>query len=182
MCSLRSIVLVLFAATAVPMSAAQLRIKGDVTELESRKPMSGVLIRVYKNGEKQHFMDSGSSGGYSVLLDNNASYVVRFSKPGHVTKSFAVDTYGPVWENDDRIVGIEVEMTLFEKISDLDLSFFDLPLGIARFTPMTGVISWNSVYEARVEPEVARLMHEMALRREQLANVVATRSSERTGF
>lgn len=167
--NLRSIVLVLLAATAVPMWAAQLRVKGEVTELNSRKPLSGVLIRIYKNGEKQHIMDSGTSGRYSVLLDNNASYVVRFSKPGLITKCFSIDTYGPVWEDDRKVHELEVEMTMFEAVPGLDLTFFDLPLGLARFVPATGMVHWSMRYEKNVMPEVQRLMTEIGLRRDQLA-------------
>jgi hypothetical protein len=53
----------------------------------------------------------------------------------------------------------------------MDLSFFDLPMGIARFTPMTGFLSWNDTYTQRVQPEVYRLMAEVALRRQALAAV-----------
>lgn len=134
--------------------------------------MPGVLVRVYKDGVKQHVFTTGFTGRYDVVLDNNASYVIRFSGNGLVTKSFAVDTHGPAWEDDNSIKDLEVEMTMFEKVQGMDLSFFDLPLGIARFTPMTGMIAWNQTYEERVKPEVDRLMTEIAMRREQLAALV----------
>jgi hypothetical protein len=169
MFKIRFIVLMLFAATAVPMSAARLQVQGAVTDLVTRKALSGVLVRVYKDGVKQHVSTTGAAGRYDVVLDNNASYVIRFSMQGRITKCFAVETYGPAWEKDDRVIPLEVEMTLFEKVDDLDLAFFDLPMGIARFTPMTGHLAWNSTYEQRVKPEADRLMAEVALRREQPA-------------
>jgi hypothetical protein len=176
---LRVLIIMLFAATAVPMWAAQLRVHGSVTSFDTRKPMAGVLVRIYKDGQKQHVLHTGPSGKYNAVLDNNASYVIRFSLPGHATKCFAVNTHGPAWEDDKRIMDIEVEMTMFEKVDGLDLSYFDLPLGIARFTPMTGVVSWNREYEARVKPEVDRLMHELTVRREQMAALADQRDGER---
>ena len=153
----------------MPLLAAKLRVGGQVTDMDTRKGMGGVLVRVYKDGVKQHIHTTNASGRYLFMLDNNASYVIRFSMPGRITKCFAVDTHGPEWENDGRTIDLEVEMTLFEAIPGRDFSFFDLPLGMARFTPMTGVIAWNKEYEDRVKPEVDRLMTMVAEYREQLA-------------
>lgn len=168
---LRFLIIMLFAATAVPMWAVQLRVQGEVTDLHTRKGLPGVLVRIYKNGEKQHVLHTNLAGRYNAVLENNASYIIRFSAPGSVTKCFSVDTYGAAWENDQRVVDLEVEMTMFASVAGLDLTFFDLPLGIAHFQPMTGVITWNSTYEARVKPEVDRLMAEIAARREQVATL-----------
>ena len=44
---------------------------------------------------------------------------------------------------------------------------FDMPMGLARFTPMTGYLSWNKEYEARIQPEAARLTAEALLRRDE---------------
>ena len=172
MFTMRSILLALFVTTGVPMWAAQLRVRGTVTEHGDRIPMSGVLVRIYKDGIKQHVFTTDNSGRYNVKLDNNANYVIRFSGEGLVTKSFAIDTHGPEWEDDSTVKDLEVEMTMFEKVPGLDLSFFDLPMGMAKFTPMTGMIAWNATYEERVRPEVDRLMAEIAMRREQVAALI----------
>lgn len=152
---------------ALMMQAAHLRVHGLVTDHNDRTPLTQALVRVYKDGVKQAAFTTCAGGRYHVLLENNAHYVIRFSMPGRVTKCFAVDTHGPAWEGDERAMDLEVEMTLFEQQDGLDLSFFDLPMGMARFTPMTGMVSWNADYEQRVRPEVDRLMAEVALRRER---------------
>ena len=102
-------------------------------------------------------------------LDNNAEYVIRFSLPGRVTKCYSVDTHGPAWEGDNSTNHVEVEMTLFEQVEGLDLGFFDMPMGMARFTPLTGFIAWNAEYESWVKPEAERLFAEVVARRERLA-------------
>lgn len=152
---------------AAQAMGAQLRVKGIVTDAGTRQPLEGALVRVYKNGVKQAAIDVGASGRYHVDLENGAQYVIRFSLPGRITKCFAIDTHGPSWEDDRSVKEVEVEMTLFEKVDGLDLSFFDMPMGLARFTPMTGFLSWNKEYEERVQPEAARLFAEVMLRRDQ---------------
>lgn len=150
-------------------NAAHLRVHGIVSDVNTREPLNEVLVRVYKDGVKQEAFTTGANGHYNVALENGAHYVIRFALPGHVTKCFAVDTHGPSWADDGSMQDVEVEMTLFERVDGLDLGFFDMPMGMARFTPMTGYLAWNADYEARVKPEVDRLMAEVNERRERLA-------------
>ncbi len=164
---MRTLGLLALCLVAFQAEAARLHVKGTVTDAVTRQPIEGALVRVYKNGVKQQVMSTAGSGRYNVLLDNGADYVIRFSLPGRVTKCFAIDTHGPAWEDDRSVKEVEVEMTLFEKVDGLDLSFFDMPMGLARFTPMTGYLSWNREYEERVQPEAARLYAEVMLRRDQ---------------
>lgn len=153
---------------ALNATAARLHVRGVVTDAATRQPIAEALVRVYKDGVKQHVFHTGASGHYGVTLDNGAQYVIRFSLPGRITKCFGIDTHGPAWEDDRSVKDVEVEMTLFERVDGLDLSFFDMPMGLARFTPMTGYLSWNKEYEERIQPEAARLYAEVMLRREQL--------------
>lgn len=142
----------------MPAHAAHLRVVGIVTNKITAMPMPDALVRVYKDGVKQHILHTNSNGRYEVVLDNNAEYVIRFSMPGLVTKCFSVDTHGPTWEGDNSIKEVFVEMTLFDEMPDLDLSYFDMPMGMARFEPMTGYLTWDTDYDERIRPEVDRLM------------------------
>ena len=172
---MRSLITLLLLGHMLNVQAVQLRVFGPVTDLETRAPLSGVLVRVYKDGVKQKAFTTGGNGHYSFLMDNGASYVLRFSLPGRVTKCYAIDTHGPSWEGDDRVVDLSIEMTLFPTVPGLDLTFFDLPMGVARFTPMTGYLSWNDSYAQDIRAEVDRLMAEVALRRQALAAVLDRR-------
>lgn len=153
----RILLCLFFAALACLGHGAQLRVHGQVTGLQDHGALREVLVRVYKDGVVQHMLKTNAQGRYSVRLDNNASYVLRFSLPGHVTKCYAVDTHGPSWKGDERTVDLEVGMILFERVEGIDLSFFDMPLGMARFTPMTGLVAWNEGYRLSVEAEAQRL-------------------------
>ncbi|MCB0767116.1 MAG: carboxypeptidase regulatory-like domain-containing protein [Flavobacteriales bacterium] len=156
----------LLAAGALASQAAELRLRGEVTDHVTRQPLGEVLVRVYRNGVKERAFYTGPAGRYNIDIPRGGEYVIRFSLPGHVTKCYAVDTRGPVWEGDAREVSVDVEMTMFEKVPDLDLGFFDMPMGLARFEPMTGRLQWDQAYEERIAPEVARLMAEVRARRE----------------
>ena len=141
--------------------AVELRLHGEVTDHATRQPLNEVLVRVYRDGVKERSFTTGAGGKYTVSLARGGEYIIRFSLPGHVTKCYAVDTHGDEWQGDRREVTVDVEMTLFENVPELDLSFFDMPMGLARFCPTTGFLKWDRDYEERIRPEVDRLMAEV---------------------
>lgn len=164
---MRTLGLLALCLLALNADAARLHLKGQVTDALTREPIANALVRVYRDGVKVQAIETNGSGRYDVVLDNGADYVIRFSSPGRVTKCFGIDTHGPEWAHDRNVTPVEVEMTLFEHVEGLDLSFFDMPMGLARFTPMTGFLSWNKAYEERIQSEAARLYAEVRLRLDQ---------------
>ncbi len=155
---MRPFFLLLLICFSMPAWAVELRLRGEVTDHVTRTPLTEVLVRVYRDGVKEKTFTTGPGGRYTVNLQRGGNYVIRFSLPGHVTKCYAVDTHGPVWEGDNREISVDVEMTLFENVPGVDLSFFDMPMGLARFSATTGMLSWDKAYEERIRPEVDRLM------------------------
>ncbi|HQV53255.1 MAG: hypothetical protein IPF95_12675 [Flavobacteriales bacterium] len=161
---MRILLLALLVVLGSSVSAAHLRVYGLVTELEGNIPMSGVMVKVYKDGERLKPFYTGANGKYNVDLDNGAYYVIRFVKDGRVTKCFSVDTHGGEWQGDGKEVSLEIGIIMFEPVSGMDLSFFDMPMGMANFMPLNGQILWSKEYESKVAPQVQRLMTERASR------------------
>lgn len=140
------------------LQAAQLRVTGVVTNKATAHPVEKAEVRIYKDGVKQRTILTGANGRYEALLDNNAHYVIRFVLPGHVTKCYTISTFGPQWEEDRSVKEVFIEMTMFERMAGVDLSFFDLPMGIGKFDPLSGRLAWDAEYDARIRPEVDALM------------------------
>jgi hypothetical protein len=69
-----------------------------------------------------------------------------------------VDTHGLVWEGEDSMKELFVEMTMIEAINGIELDFFDMPVGRLRFEPATGLVSWNKDYEQWIRPQVEAIM------------------------
>lgn len=145
-----------------------LKVHGAVTDYMSGLPMAGAEVRVYRDGVKVKTATTGSNGRYSFHLDNNARYVLRFGAVGAQGKCFTVDTHGLVWEDDKGVKEVLVEMVLFKRMAGMDLSYFDLPMGMARFQPATGLLTWDKEYDARIRTDVAELMAEYERRRMDL--------------
>lgn len=157
----------LLAATTARASC--LKIEGTVTDHITGEPVDGALARLYKNGVKVDAEMTTGRGRFIFQLDNNAQYIVRVGMPGHVTKCFQILTHGPEWEGASVVCELDVQVELVERIPGMDLTFFDLPLGLAKFEPLTGSIVWNKAYEQGIIPKWSSLMLEYEARRGDLA-------------
>jgi hypothetical protein len=165
----RTIICAFALAILMPVYGIQLRVQGAVLGLLDQKPVADVSVKIYRNGERLYVAKTAANGRYSILLDNHAEYVLRFTKAGKVGKCYTIDTRGGAWENDKRIQDLEIDILLFDPVPDLDLGWFDMPMGMARFNPMTGHVAWSADYERRIRPEAERLTAEVAQRYEAIA-------------
>lgn len=160
--------------------AYNLKVHGVVTDFLTGDLITNGLVRVYKDGVKLHAEETGVLGRYAYTLGNNALYVLRFSAPGCQTKCFTIDTHGLEWEGENKVKDLFVEMTLFQRISDMDLSFFDLPMGQARFEPATGLVSWDTDYDLRIREQVQGIMSEYQRRMTAVADATSSIKPEGT--
>lgn len=158
------ILLISLLGIAHDVSAFHLALNGLVTDHGTMQPMASARIRIYKDGVLKNLVRTNAAGKYAITLDNHADYVVRVDAPGYQGKCITIDTHGAEWEGDRRLSRLEVEMRLVRKLPGTDLSCFDLPLGLARFEPATGLTRWNLVYESRVNAEVQEAMFGYDLR------------------
>ena len=154
--------------------AATIQIDGMVRELNNSKAMKGALVRLYKDGVKVSSSPTGSSGKFRFKLQNNAVYIIRVSALGHITKCFQIDTHGASWVRDNMVNSLKVEMNMMEQVEHFDHSFFDLPLGLAKYNPLTGYLSWNKRYKEHLEPRLVSLMEEYSDRLILLASLEET--------
>ena len=159
-------------------SAYRLQVVGSVTDYGTLHGMPGARVRIYKNGVLQSVRRANGAGGYAVLLENHAQYVLRVDAPGYQVKCITLDTRGLEWEGDNRVSKVEVEVRLPMLERGVDLSFFDLPVGMARFDPATGLTRWNLAYEGKVNQEARGLMDQYEQRCRELGLPMPARSME----
>ena len=147
-------------ALSTSVSAAHIRVEGHVKELQSLRNMKDAYVRLYKDGIKIKAHYTKKNGRFQFRLQNNAIDVIRVSAPGHITKCFQIDTHGAAWVGDHSVSLLKVDMTMMEEVKGFDHSYFDMPLGLAKYNPTTGFLSWSKKYEAQLTPELVQLMEE----------------------
>lgn len=103
---------------------------GSVTNRGDR--ISGVLIRIYQDGEQVDQVVTSRRGGYGFRLAFNQSYSIELSKKGYLTSMITIDTHAPeeVTGYTDQFLW-EPDLRIYRKIEELTLDKF--PAAVARY-------------------------------------------------
>lgn len=155
---MRNFLALIIALACADASAYHLQLHGLVTDYGSLRPVAGARVRIYKDGQLWRTQGSSNSGKYMVTLENEGNYVVRVDAPGYQGKCISIETLGGHASIGGRTSGLELEMRLPAKQPGIDLSYLDLPLGMALFDPRTGSTRWNQAYHRSISAGLREAM------------------------
>ena len=162
------IICVCLLQTQVVHAQWTLDVMGSIKKEETKKRMEGATITVKRNGSVFKTLSSPSDGKFQISLPPDATYVIEFSKPGHVSKRIELSTkHVPP---DDAKYGFDfpMEMNLFEEIDGLDVSVLNQPIAKVAFNPATGYMDYDPAYTKSIKKELERLKEELAARLKEL--------------
>ncbi len=141
----------------------ELEVSARIKKEETKKRMEGVTVTIKRNGTVWKTLKTDANGGFGAMLPSDAIYMVAFSMPGHVTKRIEFSTkFVP---EEDAKYGLDFagfEVTLFEKIEDLDVSILDQPIAKIAFDPEIGYMDFDAAYTKSIKKELDRLKQELA--------------------
>ncbi|MFT3885929.1 MAG: carboxypeptidase-like regulatory domain-containing protein [Flavobacteriales bacterium] len=153
-------VLLVLSAGGAQAQRFLVKLSGVVTDHFSGAPMKGVRVRLLKAGKAETEATTRSDGRYEFRLDRGWRYAVWFSHEGSVTKHINIDTEEVPPYPDVPFFEMDVQMTLFPWVPDLDLSPFDQALGEAAYKPSVRNMSWDVEYTERLRPILSKVMDE----------------------
>jgi hypothetical protein len=143
-----------------PQQLDNVYVYGTVKDQYTSKKLEDVLVTIYKNGGKLQEVKSNANGKYEFTLDYGADYKIVYSRGGWVSKNYTVDTRNVPEEQRVGGEGMNVEMTMFQELPDMDFSILQQPIGKAKYTPEKSGLDWDWEYTASVQNEVNRLIKE----------------------
>ena len=148
--------------TTVEVHAQRFNVKlgGQVTELFSGDPVKGALVRLLKAGQDDQQKVTRSDGRYELTLERGWKYEVWFSKKNMVTKHVIIDTREIPPYPDVPFYEMDLQMTLFAWVADLDLTPFEEALGLAAYKASVRNMSWDMPYTEQMRPVFSKLMDE----------------------
>ncbi|MCC6840755.1 MAG: hypothetical protein IT230_11405 [Flavobacteriales bacterium] len=135
-------------------------LSGQVTELFSGDPVKGALVRVLKAGKEEVEATTRSDGRYKFELERGWKYEVWFSRNNMVTKHVVIDTREVPPYPDVPFYEMDLQMTLFAWIADVDLSSFQEPIGLASYKASVRNMSWDTPYTEQMRPLFSKVMNE----------------------
>src|SRR5690606_25499444 len=147
-----------FASTAQTPDELKIALSGEVSEYFSEESMEGVSIKLTENGNYVHNVISDKKGRYELLVDYEKEYIVLYEKAGFVPKKVIVNTKGIPPDKRNSVNDLFVEMTLFAKHKDLNVSFLDKPIGKAIYDSKTRELDWDMGYTAPIAQKLNQVL------------------------
>lgn len=136
------------------------KLGGKVTELFSGDPVRGALVRLLKAGQEDQQKVTRADGQYEFTLERGWKYEVWFSKKNMVTKHVVIDTREIPPYPDVPFYEMDLQVTLFPWVADLDLGPFEEALGMAEYKASVRNMSWDTPYTTEMRPVFSKLMDE----------------------
>ncbi|MCL4282871.1 MAG: hypothetical protein KJZ58_11475 [Flavobacteriales bacterium] len=135
-------------------------LSGQVTELFSGDPIKGALVRVIKAGQEDQQHLTKGDGRYKFRLERGWKYEVWFSKKNMVTKHVVIDTREIPPYPDVPFYEMDLQVSLFAWIRDVDLSSFEEAIGLAAYKASVRNMSWDTPYTEQMRPMFSKVMDE----------------------
>ena len=145
-------------AASFGAQAFYVEMHGIVTEYFSGEPIKGVQVRMVKDGIERETMITKSDGRYSFMLDRGYTYLIWFYKEGWVTKHVKIEATNIPPVPDVPFYELDVQVSLFLWVPDVDLTIFEQPLGLAEYIHSVRKLTWDVEYTEALRPHVSDVM------------------------
>jgi hypothetical protein len=154
------LLLVLLFGAGARAQQFEVKLSGMATDYFTGTPLKGVLVRVVKAGRPDEQVTTGKSGRYAFTLERGWKYEVWFSKQDLVGKHVVVDTRDVPAYPDVPFYDMDLQITLFAWVPDIDLAVFLEPMGEAAYKAKVHNMSWDTPYTEQRRPILERVMAE----------------------
>lgn len=171
-------------AITMQVQAFHIVLSGVVTRHPSGEAMRGVQVRIVKDSVERETVVTGLNGRYELYLERGYDYQVWFHREDLVTKYVRIDAREIPLKPDVPFFEMDVQMTMFPWIPDVDLSFFQQPVGMAEYKHTVRNLNWNVEYTQQRNAEMVRVMvayDRAVIKREKEAKQLAREKRRRKG-
>jgi len=150
----------LLAISLTTFGQDDISIYGVVRDHFDNKKMPNVDIAIYADGKTLFQKKTNLNGKYEFILDFNHLYRIVYTFPNYVSKYLTIDARDI--PKIDQTGGFEmnIDMTLFHEIENLDVSILDDPIGKFQYDATRGSMEWDMAYTAMMQKKIRDLMRE----------------------
>lgn len=134
---------------------------GTVKDYGTAVKLLGVSVIVHKDDVRLAALVTDSLGRYEVKLDYDHVYKLWFMQAGMVTKHVVIDARDIPAGLRAGGHGMNIDITLFKSLPNLDMSVLDQPIGMAQYSPVDSAITWNLEYTESIRARVKQAMMTM---------------------
>jgi hypothetical protein len=122
--------------------------------------LEGAIVTLIKGTSAVNSTTTGSNGKFSFKMDPDAEYTVTFTKPGYITKKFAISTRNvPADRALHPFQEYAIEVVIFQMYPGLDYSVLNNPVAKIVYNPTKEVddFDYDKAYTEQIAAASAKL-------------------------
>ena len=148
----------------------EIRVDGRVSKDGER--LGGAMVTLMKNSRILQEVRTPENGKFIFVLRPGVDYLIKVSKPGHVSKKLIFSTKNvPEELIAEGFPIFPVEISLFEEIQGLDVSILEYPVGRIAFSELDNDFQIDREYARNIHNELVVLYKEYKALRKELARL-----------
>lgn len=128
--------------------AWKLDLDGGVKDEDTKLPLEGAKVELYKDGAIIKSVYANSKGKFSFLLEADQNYTVKVSYKGFISKLITISSENvPEKSNITENFFVKMQVSLFKEVPDIDFSVLEKPIGSIFYDKSEEKFGYDVDYE-----------------------------------
>jgi hypothetical protein len=142
------IFMIVLGSSSFAQKAWKLDLDGGVKDEDSKLPLEGAKVELYKDGNLIKSVFANGKGKFSFLLDPDQNYTVKVLYKGFISKIISVSSEKvPEKTNITENFFVKMEVSLFKEVPDIDFSVLEKPIGSIFYDKAQEKFGYDVDYE-----------------------------------
>ena len=152
-----------------------LTIKGAVEK--GKEPLNNAQITLYQGSDEVKTISTGRDGQFSIEMEINKEYTVKFSKDEFVSKKIFVDATVPEGQGGNWMA--EFSIGLFKMYPGLDVSALDKPITKILYNERENGFTYDYNYTEKMMAKVDKIMRQLEKLKEEAYRKIIRKGDDR---
>ena len=140
---------------------------GIASDYYTGERISSVTISAVADGKVVASGTSDGNGEYKMVLLFDKEYVISFSKPGFISKTITLSTFGVPDNKRHKVPDMNAEITLFKPNECIKAEMLDKPIGRAVYFADKNIIDWDMVYSMPLLEKLNKMLDDCSKQQEK---------------
>ena len=140
---------------------------GIASDYYTGERISSVTISAVADGKVVASGTSDGNGEYKMVLLFDKEYVISFSKPGFISKTITLSTFGVPDNKRHKVPDMNAEITLFKPNECIKAEMLDKPVGRAVYFADKNIIDWDMVYSMPLLEKLNEMLDDCSKQQEK---------------
>ena len=140
---------------------------GITSDYYTGERITSVTISAVADGKVVASGTSDGNGEYKMVLVFDKEYVISFSKPGFISKTITLSTFGVPENKRHKTPDMNAEITMFKPNECIKAEMLDKPIGRAVYFTDKNIIDWDMVYSMPLLEKLNQMLDDCSKQQEK---------------